>query len=136
MGSRTTPGARRTSRPRSKQFRLKRVYEPPRRKDGCRIRVERLWPRGVSKDKARIDLWLREIAPSHRLRTWFAHDPKKWPGFLEKYGEELRDKQEAIRHLRRLAESKGRLTLLFAAKDEKYNNAVALHLFLTENWQR
>lgn len=104
---------------------LKRIYDPPSRTDGKRILVDRLWPRGLQKDAAKIDEWLKDIAPSDALRKWFGHDPGKWPAFKEKYRKELRDKSEMIVRLRKEAK-RGRVTLLFAAKDSEHNNAVVL----------
>ena len=106
-------------------FRIKRVYEEPATEDGKRILVDRLWPRGVSKEAARIDEWLKEIAPSDELRKWFGHDPARWEEFRERYRRELEAKTELLGHLRTVAR-KGAVTLLFAAKDEEHNNAVVL----------
>ncbi len=107
-------------------IRLKRVYEKAGAEDGFRILVDRLWPRAVSKEKARVDLWLKEIAPSDALRKWFAHDPKKWDGFRTRYRDELKAKKELVQQLKRLEKERGTLTLLYAARDVKHNNAVAL----------
>lgn len=107
-------------------IKLKRVYDPPQPDEGFRILVDRLWPRAVSKEKARADLWLKEIAPSDTLRQWFAHDPKKWKGFQQRYREELKVKRELLRQLKRLEKEHGTLTLLYAARDVKHNNAAAL----------
>ena len=108
---------------------LKRVYETPVKSDGCRVLVDRLWPRGLGKKKARIDLWLKDIAPGTPLRQWFAHEPQKWPEFKKRYFRELAGKSAAVKQLRSLARN-GTVTLVFAAKDEKYNNAVALKQYL------
>lgn len=105
--------------------RIKRVYDEPAAEDGKRILVDRLWPRGIAKDKARIDEWLKEIAPSDELRKWFGHDPARWDEFRERYRRELEAKGELLDQLRTLAR-KETVTLLFAAKDEEHNNAVAL----------
>lgn len=105
--------------------RLKRIYDPPSRADGKRVLVDRLWPRGVRKEEAGIDEWLKDIAPSDALRKWFGHDPRKWPRFKEKYKKELQDRSEMIVRLRKEAK-RGRVTLLFAAKDPEHNNAVVL----------
>ena len=117
------PSSRRpTRRP---QVRLKRAYQAPDPEDGTRILVDRLWPRGVRKEDARIDLWLKDIAPSDELRRWFGHDPERWPEFRRRYREEL----EARTDLRRKLEDacrQGPVTLLFAAQDERHNNAVVL----------
>jgi uncharacterized protein YeaO (DUF488 family) len=104
---------------------VKRVYDPPATGDGTRVLVDRLWPRGLKKEKARIDRWLRDVAPSTELRHWFGHDPERWGGFRERYAAELREHGEVLDELRRLARD-GPVTLLFAAHDEEHNNAVAL----------
>ena len=112
---------------------LKRIYEAPAAGDGFRVLVDRLWPRGISKEKARIDLWLREIAPSTELRQWFDHDADKWPEFKRRYRAELKEdplKKEKLSELRRLKKEKPELTLLFSSKEEKFNNAHALKSFL------
>jgi uncharacterized protein YeaO (DUF488 family) len=107
---------------------LKRAYDPPARTDGKRILIDRLWPRGVSKAKAGIDLWLRDVAPSTELRKWFGHDPEKWPEFRKRYRAELKD-SPALAELKALAR-KGRITLVYAAKDELHNDAVVLKAIL------
>ncbi len=112
-------------------IRCKRIYEQPSRDDGRRVLVDRLWPRGMSKENARIDDWLRELAPSDSLRRSFCHDPAKWDEFRSRYAEELRGKTELLDALREQA-TKGTVTLLFAAKDENYNNAVVLRQILEE----
>jgi len=106
--------------------RVKRIYDPPKKDDGVRVLVDRLWPRGLAKDKARIDLWLRDIAPSDALRKWFAHDPNRWAAFQKKYREELKAKKELLRQIKRLEKGSGVVTLLYGARDEKHNQAVAL----------
>ena len=106
-------------------IRLKRAYDPPAETDGTRILVDRLWPRGVSRDAARIDEWLKEIAPSNTLRQWFGHDPERWDEFREHYCKELATKADLLDRLRRLAAA-GTVTLVFAAKDTEHNNAVVL----------
>ena len=105
--------------------RSRRVYEEPMAEDGTRILVDRLWPRGIAKEKARIDEWLKEIAPSDELRKWFGHDPARWEEFRERYRRELDAKAELLDQLRGLTK-KGTVTLLFAAKDEEHNNAIVL----------
>jgi uncharacterized protein YeaO (DUF488 family) len=105
--------------------RIKRVYDEPATEDGIRILVDRLWPRGIAKDMARIDEWLKEIAPSDELRKWFGHDPARWEEFRERYRRELEAKAEILDGLRKLA-GEGTVTLLFAAKDEEHNNALVL----------
>lgn len=104
---------------------LKRAYEPPSPSDGVRILVDRLWPRGVSKANAKLDEWMKEIAPSAQLREWFGHDPGRWAEFQRRYAAELRDHSSELRRLRALAR-KGRITLVYAAHDEEHNDAVVL----------
>lgn len=108
---------------------LKRAYEPPAASDGLRVLVDRLWPRGVSKEGARIDQWLKEIAPSTELRKWFGHDPAKWQEFRCRYFRELEEQREAVAALRRLIRA-GTVTLVYGAKDEQHNDAVALREYL------
>jgi uncharacterized protein YeaO (DUF488 family) len=113
-------------------LRVKRVYEDAAKTDGMRILVDRLWPRGIAKEKAKVDLWLKAIAPSNTLRKRFHAKPEKWAEFLEAYSEELQSEEatEAAKELRRYMR-KGAVTLLFAARDEEHNNAVALKSLLT-----
>ena len=111
------------------KLKLKRVYEPPEENDGIRILVDRLWPRGLSKEKAQVDLWLKEIAPSTELRKWFAHDPEKWSEFKKRYTSELKENKEAVSVLKQEMK-KGTVTLLYGAKDETHNDAVVLLAFL------
>jgi uncharacterized protein YeaO (DUF488 family) len=108
---------------------LKRAYDPPSPGDGTRILVDRLWPRGLSKEKAHIDLWLKDIAPSSGLRKWFAHDPKKWPEFQARYKDELKSNSGALAQLRSEA-TRGPVTLIFAARDVEHNEAVVLEKLL------
>jgi len=110
-------------------IKTKRIYEAPAADDGFRILVDRLWPRGMKKDGAPIDLWLKEIAPSEALRQWFGHDPARWAEFKKRYFAELRNKQDLVALLRQHTRA-GAVTLLYSAKDEKHNNAVALMEFL------
>lgn len=106
-------------------LKAKRIYEPPSKDDGSRIFVERLWPRGISKEKAAIDLWLKEIAPSTELRKWFNHDPAKWNEFRRRYESELRQNPELTAGIfSRLAN--GNVTLLYASREEQFNAANAL----------
>jgi len=107
---------------------IKRVYEPADRSDGARVLVDRLWPRGLTKEKAAIDEWLRDLAPSNELRRWYHARPSEWEAFRKKYLKELSQpqQQEALHHLYDLAHQKERLTLLFASKNESLNNAVVL----------
>jgi uncharacterized protein YeaO (DUF488 family) len=104
---------------------IKRVYDGESPEDGKRILIDRLWPRGIRKEAIRIDEWLKEVAPSSELRGWFAHDPSKWEEFKKRYYRELREKAPLVEALRRQAK-RGTLTLLYSAKDEEHNNAVAL----------
>ncbi len=110
-------------------LRIKRIYDAPDDEDGLRVLIDRLWPRGLSKDAAHVDLWLKDVAPSTELRKWFAHDPDKWAEFRQRYVAELRDQSEALSQLRAQMR-KGRVTLLFGAKDEAHNNAVVLKALL------
>ncbi len=112
-------------------IRTKRIYDPPDPSDGARILVDRLWPRGVSREKAQVDEWMKEIAPSDRLRKWFNHDPERWVEFQKRYFDELHspEKEDLLDRLHATARRKT-LTLLFAAKDTDLNNAVALAAFL------
>lgn len=110
-------------------IKLKRVYEPPSADDGIRILVERLWPRGISKEKARVDEWLKEIAPSQELRKWFQHDPAKWEEFQERYRKELDQNQELVNNLKRKAKGKT-VTFIYAASDEDRNSAMLLKNYL------
>jgi len=111
--------------------RTKRIYEDPDPEDGTRVLVDRLWPRGVSKEEAQLDDWMQEVAPSDDLREWFDHDPDRWDEFSERYRDELDDRPEQIDRLLESARS-GTLTLLYAAVDEEHNNAVVLADYLDE----
>ncbi|PBB98555.1 DUF488 domain-containing protein [Mesorhizobium sp. WSM3862] len=108
---------------------VKRVYDASERSDGQRVLVDRVWPRGVSKKDAALDLWLKEIAPSTELRKWFGHDLERWPEFQKRYRAELDGNEEAVAQLRELLRH-GKVTLLFGAHDEARNNAVALMGYL------
>ncbi len=110
-------------------IKLKRVYETPSKDDGERILVERLWPRGLSKEQAKVDLWLKEIAPSAELRKWFGHDPDKWDEFRRRYEKELKGKRDLIELLRRKSKE-GTITFVYAARDEERNSALVLMRFL------
>jgi uncharacterized protein YeaO (DUF488 family) len=114
-------------------IKLKRVYDKPERADGVRILVDRLWPRGLSKDEAGLDEWIRDIAPSNRLRAWFGHKPGRWREFQKRYRQELStsEKKAMLARLRKIARI-STVTLLYAAKDTERNNAVALAGFLKE----
>jgi uncharacterized protein YeaO (DUF488 family) len=107
----------------------KRVYEKTSKKDGYRILVDRLWPRGISKKDVKVDLWLKEIAPSTKLRTWFGHDPAKWQDFKSSYFLELQKNPQLIAQIIEKAQV-GAITLVFSSKEEKFNNAVALKEYL------
>jgi uncharacterized protein YeaO (DUF488 family) len=109
----------------SVDVRVKRIYEPAEAGDGYRVLVDRLWPRGVSRERARLDQWARELAPSDELRRWFGHDPARFDGFRSRYLTELKDHAEEVAELRQSARS-GPLTLLYAARDEQHNEAVVL----------
>ena len=108
---------------------LKRAYETRSESDGYRVLVDRLWPRGVSKQDAKIDLWLKEIAPSTDLRKWFGHDPTKWDEFRERYHQELSNHPEVVKQLVDLVKQR-HVTLIYGAKDEEFNQAVALKAYL------
>jgi uncharacterized protein YeaO (DUF488 family) len=113
---------------------IKRIYDPSERADGKRVLVDRLWPRGIKKEDAGLDLWLKDIAPSDELRKWFSHDPSKWQEFKKRYRHELKDKPDMpdmIEDLRKAARQ-GTVTLLYAAKDADRNNAVVLKEMLKE----
>jgi uncharacterized protein YeaO (DUF488 family) len=110
-------------------LKIKRVYEPSDKNDGTRVLVDRLWPRGMTKAKAGVDIWLRELAPSAELRKWFGHDPDKWTEFKKRYRVELEVNDEQVARLREEVK-KGPVTLLYGAKDEEHNDAVVLAEFL------
>ncbi len=110
-------------------IKIKRVYENASKNDGERILVDRIWPRGVSKEKAKLDEWMKEIAPSTALRKWFGHDENKFDSFSKKYMAELGEKPELVEKLLKIAHKKP-LTLVYSAKNEKYNQAVVLKKFL------
>ena len=106
--------------------RIKRVYEKPSRDDGVRILVDRLWPRGVSKDKAHVDMWIKEVAPSSSLRKWFGHSPEKWDEFHIRYEKELWKNWDAVEKIKEFERELGTVTLVYSAKDKMHNNALAL----------
>ncbi len=108
---------------------LKRVYEEPSQKDGMRVLVERLWPRGLTKERAAVDLWLKDVAPSPELRKWFGHDPARWEQFQDRYRQELRQQKDAVQLLKQKGKE-GTVTLVYAARDEEHNGALALKRFL------
>jgi uncharacterized protein YeaO (DUF488 family) len=107
------------------KIKIKRVYEQPDKEDGTRILVDRLWPRGLTKEKANVDLWLKEIAPSTELRKWFGHDPAKWAEFKKRYLDELKGNPEPVSILKEQMR-KGAITLIYGAKDEEHNEAVVI----------
>jgi uncharacterized protein YeaO (DUF488 family) len=111
------------------KVKIKRVYDKPAKEDGMRILVDRLWPRGLTKEKAKVDVWLKEIAPSTELRKWFSHDPKKWTEFRKKFLKELKENEEQVSILKEHLE-KGAVTLVYGAKDEKNNEAQVLEELL------
>jgi DNA-3-methyladenine glycosylase len=113
---------------------IKRIYDSPAADDGFRVLVDRLWPRGVSKENAHIDLWEKNIAPSNELRKWFNHEAEKWPEFHRRYTEELNAMPDEVRGFRELLKDHALVTLLYGAKDETHNQAVVLRDFLkTQN---
>lgn len=109
---------------------VKRIYDEPSSADGMRLLVDRIWPRGVSKQHAALDGWLRELAPSAALRKWYGHDPARWAGFRERYRAELRSRRPAMESLRRLATGR-RVTLLCATRDPSHSNAAVLKELVT-----
>lgn len=111
-------------------IRTKRAYDEPEPEDGRRVLVDRIWPRGVSKEEAELDEWRREVAPSDELREWFDHDPDRWEEFRRRYAEELAEKPDAWRDMLEAARGEEPLTLVYGASDREHNNAVALQSFL------
>lgn len=107
-------------------IKIKRIHEKPSEEDGFRILVDRLWPRGMKKEKAEVDLWLKEISPSDELRRWFSHKKERWEEFRKRYKEELKERMDLIEYIKQLEEKYGTITLLFSAKDVEHNNAVVL----------
>jgi uncharacterized protein YeaO (DUF488 family) len=110
-------------------IKLKRVYDPPSASDGQRILVERLWPRGVSKEKANVQMWLKEVAPSAELRKWYKHDLSKWEEFQKRYRGELAKNEDMIEEIEEMA-AKGPVTFVYAARDENHNSALVLKKYL------
>ena len=110
-------------------IRLKRVYEPPSRTDGSRILVDRLWPRGLTKERAAVTLWLKDVAPSTELRKWFGHAPARWKPFQARYRKELREKKDVLELLKRKSKAHT-VTLVYAARDEQHNEALVLKRIL------
>ena len=111
-------------------IKIKRVYDKPDKNDGVRILVDRLWPRGISKHAARIDQWLKDVAPTPELRQWFSHDPAKFKEFKKAYSRQLLEKRAILKDIKRLAQQHGIVSLLYAAKDPQCNNAVVLRDYL------
>ncbi len=111
-------------------LKIKRIYDSPDDGDGFRVLVDRIWPRGISKARAHLDLWMRDIAPSNALRKWFAHDPEHWSEFVKKYHRELKRNAAMVQQVRALEKENGTLTLLYSAHDAACNQAVALRMFL------
>ena len=111
-------------------IKIKRAYEPADAADGYRILIDRLWPRGVSKERADIDLWFKDVSPSNELRKWFGHDPDKWDEFQKRYSQELSEKQELIKQFETLVNEHKVVTLVYSAKDELHNDAVFLQKYL------
>lgn len=114
------------------KIQLKRAYDAPAPSDGRRILVDRIWPRGLSKERAAVDEWVQDVAPSTELRKWFGHEPAKWEGFKKKYFSELDQRPDALRPVLEAC-SRGPVTLLFSAKDSEHNNAVALQEYLEKH---
>ena len=114
-------------------WKVKRIYESAEKEDGYRILVDRLWPRGMTKEKANIDHWLKEIAPTTELRKWFDHDPEKWAEFQKKYKAELKENKTALDFLEEKIKI-GNITLLYAAKDEKHNEANVIAAYLSSSF--
>ncbi len=112
-------------------IKLKRAYDPPAKQDGRRILVERLWPRGLTKEKAAIDDWPKDIAPTPQLRKWFSHDPDKWEGFCKRYRAELDKNKDRVEQLKKTCRT-GTVTFVFAARDTERNSAVVLKAYLEE----
>ncbi|HEX5473613.1 MAG TPA: DUF488 domain-containing protein [Vicinamibacterales bacterium] len=116
-------------------IKVKRAYEPAARTDGTRLLVERLWPRGLTKEKVHVDAWLKEVGPSTALRKWFAHDPEKWDEFRRRYRRELDANPDAWAPIRAAAR-RGTVTLVYSSHDEQHNNAVALQEYLQAHARR
>ena len=108
---------------------LKRVYKKPSRKDGLRILVDRLWPRGLTKERAAVDVWLKDVAPSTELRKWFNHDPARWEQFQARYRKELGEKKDALQSLKAMSKEHT-VTLVYGARDEEHNEALVLKKIL------
>jgi len=113
-------------------IKVKRVYDPPEEDDCFRILIDRLWPRGLSKQKAKLDSWMKDVAPTNDLRHWYSHEPEKWQEFQKKYKEELKPKRDLLLEIKRLEKEKGTITLVYSSREADINNAVALKIFLEE----
>lgn len=107
-------------------IKIKRAYEKPSEDDGYRVLVDRLWPRGVAKNKAKIDLWLKQVSPSNELRKWFSHDLEKWDEFKKRYHSELKSEKTSLQKIKQIEKENKIITLVYAAKDDKHNNAIFL----------
>ena len=107
-------------------IKIKRAYEKPSEDDGYRILVDRLWPRGIAKNKAKIDLWLKQVSPSNELRKWFSHDLEKWNEFKERYHSEIKSEKTSLQKIKQIENENKIITLVYAAKDDKHNNAIFL----------
>ena len=118
------------------ELKVKRATEPPAKSDGARVLADRLWPRGISKERLKLDEWLKQIAPSTALRKWFNHDPKKWNGFRERYAKELDANPEAVKALQDLLREHGTVTLIFDARDTEHNEAVVLQQYMRRRMPR
>ena len=117
-------------------IKIKRIYDKPDEKDSYRILVDRLWPRGLSRDKAKMDLWLKEVAPGDKLRKWYSHDVEKFSDFSRKYNLELKDKSGLLKQIKELGKEHKTITLLFAARDVSHNNAVVLRNYIKGTLKR
>ena len=117
-------------------IKIERIYDNPKGDKSFRILVDRLWPRGLSKEKVRVDLWQKDIAPSNTLRKWFVHDEKKWDKFKQKYFNELDNNYDAVNTIIRMMQEQDSITLLYSAKEKRFNNAVALKEYLEEKMKQ
>ncbi|MGH9975537.1 MAG: DUF488 domain-containing protein [Nitrososphaeraceae archaeon] len=117
-------------------IKVERIYDNPTGGDSFRILVDRLWPRGLSKDKVRVDLWQKDIAPSNTLRKWFGHDEKKWEGFKQKYFKELDKNNDVVNAIIKTTQEQNSITLLYGTKEKRFNNAVALKDYLEEKFKK
>jgi uncharacterized protein YeaO (DUF488 family) len=117
-------------------IKVERIYDNPTGGDSFRILVDRLWPRGLRKDKVRVDLWQKDIAPSNTLRKWFGHDEKKWDEFKNRYFKELDKNNETVNNIIKVAQEQKSITLLYDSKEKRFNNAVALKEYLEEKFEK